>query len=96
MSVLASSSAAATFLLATYAKAALVFCLAWIVVASLRRRSAAARYQVWAVATVAALTLPLVALVLPTWQSKALGLAMGGFHGRSYPLPSHQPVQRPS
>lgn len=85
MSVPRGSDAVATFLLATYAKAALVFCLAWIVAGGLRKRSAAARHEVWLVSILVALALPLVALVLPSWQSKALGLAMGGLHGRPIP-----------
>lgn len=79
------SDLTAAFLLGIYVKAALVFCLAAFVVMCLRKRSAALRHKVWALAILAALTLPVVALVLPSWQSKALSLAIGGFPGRALP-----------
>ena len=78
MNLPASSSAAALFLLAAYVKATLVFGAAWAVAGCLRKRSAAARHQVWAVATLAALALPLLTAVLPSWHSAAFASAVGG------------------
>lgn len=85
MSLPVGSDATAAFLLGIYVKSTLIFCVAAFVATCLRKRSAALRHQVWALAILAALVLPLVALVLPSWQSKALSLAIGGFQGRALP-----------
>ena len=58
-----------TSLLLTWtAKATVLLGLAWILSFALRRRSAALRHRVWAIAVVGSLALPLVALVIPAWH----------------------------
>ncbi len=65
-----------SFLLACCVKATVLLVCAWGIVAAFRQRSSAAhRHHVWAVAVVAVLGLPLLAMLLPSWQSSALGNA---------------------
>jgi TonB family protein len=70
------SEAAGTFVLANFAKVTLVLSIGWLVCATLRRRSAALRHQVCVAAIVAALAVPMLASLLPSWHSSTLGLAV--------------------
>ncbi|MEM7049518.1 MAG: HEAT repeat domain-containing protein [Acidobacteriota bacterium] len=53
-------------------KATLLLLLAWVLSLALRRASAAARHRLWTTALVAVLTLPLLSLVLPSWELPVL------------------------
>ena len=58
-----------TSLLLTWtAKATVLLGLAFIAALLLRRRSAALRHRIWALAIVGSLALPVVALVIPSWH----------------------------
>ncbi len=59
---------AAALLLSLALKGALVLSLAFVVVALMRRASAAARHAVWTAALAAALVLPVLAVAVPGWQ----------------------------
>jgi TonB family protein len=75
-STLANYELALTFFLACCAKATILLSCAWIIAIALGRRfSAAQRHHVWAAAILASLALPLFALLLPAWNSTALGNA---------------------
>ena len=63
------------FLAVCSAKATILFGLAWIAAAMLRKQSAAARHCVWAVGILMALALPVCAVLLPAWRSNALSRA---------------------
>ena len=56
------------FLLALALKGSLVFALAFVVTALLKRSSAAVRHAVWTLALGAALALPLLSATVPGWQ----------------------------
>lgn len=64
--------AGVAFLLALALKGSLVFSLAFVVTALLRRSSAAVRHAVWTLALGAALALPLLSVVVPGWQVAVL------------------------
>jgi TonB family protein len=63
------------FALVCIAKVTVVWAVAAIVAAPLKRASAASRHFVWAAAVLASLALPLLALVLPAWRSTAVARA---------------------
>jgi TonB family protein len=50
-------------------KASVLFAAAWIACLTLRRASAAARHMVWVAALLAAIALPVVVALAPTWQA---------------------------
>ena len=65
-----------SFFVVCCVKATVVLACAWGIVAVVRQRaSAAQRHHIWAVAIVALLGLPLFAMLLPSWQSAAIGNA---------------------
>ncbi len=64
----ADAAAWLALLLHVSAKAALVLLAACLVCLALRRASAALRHLVWTLAIVCVLCLPLLSMVLPTWQ----------------------------
>ena len=74
-SILANYEHGLAFLLACCAKATVVIATAWVIVVALRRRSSAIRHHIWAASILAALGLPLFALLLPVWRSAALSSA---------------------
>ena len=57
-----------TFLAACTVRATLIFILAWVAAHWARRRSAAWKHQIWAVAMLCAVLLPLVAGFVPGWR----------------------------
>lgn len=65
---------ALTVFLEVTAKSTLLLVIAWMATAALRRRSAALRHQVWAVAICASLLLPLLATFLPRWRAIAIAV----------------------
>ena len=56
-------------------KSAVVLAVAACIVAALRRRSAALRHAVWTAGLLAALTVPICSLLLPTWNTEFAGQA---------------------
>lgn len=58
----------AAFLLVWTAKATVLLGLAWVISFALRRRSAALRHRVWAIAIISSLALPVISLVIPAWH----------------------------
>jgi TonB family protein len=77
MSPLGNSQLSLTFLIACSAKTTILITFAWITASATRRRSAAFRHLVWSVGILGSLTLPLLTLLLPTWDSVTLGNAAG-------------------
>ena len=73
MSLLTSLEPALGFLISCCAKGALLLVVGWIIAIALRRRSSAVRHHVWASALLAALALPVFALLLPAWRWAMLG-----------------------
>ena len=69
------SNALLVFCLACAAKMTIVWTIAAVASASLRRASAASRHFVWGVAVVASFALPLLTLTLPAWRSTAIARA---------------------
>ncbi len=67
----------AVFLLACFAKVTVIFSGAWAGTTLLRKRQAALRHGIWATAIVAALSIPVLSLVVPDWPSKSLERAVG-------------------
>jgi TonB family protein len=63
------------FSVACVAKVTVVWGVAAIVVACLRRAPAASRHFVWAAAVLASIALPLLTLVLPAWRSATVARA---------------------
>ena len=63
------------FLLVCVAKVTVVWAIAAIAAACLRRASAASRHFVWAAEVVASIALPLLTSVLPAWRSTAVARA---------------------
>ncbi len=57
------------FLVACTIKATVIFILAPIGASLARRRSAALRHQIWAVAMLCAVALPLLAALIPGWNA---------------------------
>ena len=53
-------------------KGLVILALAWAIVGSMRRASAAARHTVWMLAVLAALLLPGLSVALPQWQVKII------------------------
>jgi TonB family protein len=74
-STLGNYEQALAFLLACCAKATILLGIAWVIAGALRRSSSAVRHQIWAVAILTSLGLPLFALLLPAWRSAALSSA---------------------
>jgi TonB family protein len=63
------------FLMACSLKATILFGVAWIAAFLARTQAAALRHVIWAVAILAALALPVLQQVIPTWHSSVLGSA---------------------
>ena len=63
---------AAAVLVEIAVKTSLVLGLAWLATAVMARRSAAARHVVWTLALTAALSMPVLVLIGPTWRVAAL------------------------
>ena len=66
------SSEGLAFLLACTLKASVVLFVAWLVAGLAVRSSAAFRHLVWALAALSSLAIPLLALLLPVWNSFVL------------------------
>ncbi len=67
------------FAIACVAKVTVVWAVAAIVAACLRRASAASRHFVWAAAVLASLALPLLTSMLPAWRSTTVARAAAIF-----------------
>ena len=79
MHVFAGADGVVTFLIACTVKITLIFSVALLAVAVLRRNSSAMRHHVWAAAIIATLFLPICAKLLPAWHSTALSSAAAAF-----------------
>jgi len=66
------SHTALSLLIACSVKVTILLALAWVATSALRRRSAALRHQLWAIAILGALALPLLTAFLPAWHSTTL------------------------
>jgi TonB family protein len=69
------ANAALTFFIACTVKVTVVWAIAAIAAACLRRASAASRHFVWAAAVFASLAMPLLSELLPVWRSTAVARA---------------------
>jgi TonB family protein len=72
MNVTAISTAALAFLLVWTAKATVLLAVAGAAAFVLNRRSAALRHQIWTIAIIGSLALPLLAISLPEWHPDSL------------------------
>jgi TonB family protein len=68
MNLATNNDAAVAFMVAWTVKATVLLGLAWIATLAVRRRSAALRHRIWAIAIVASLLLPIVSTALPAWH----------------------------
>jgi TonB family protein len=75
MNISLTESSSLAFVIACIVKVTIVWAVAAVVVASLRRASAASRHVVWAAAVVASVVLPILTPMLPVWHSTTMARA---------------------
>jgi TonB family protein len=86
---------ALSVLLACSAKVTILLALAWVATYALRKRSAALRHQLWAIAVLGSLALPLLTIFLPAWHSTTLAAAAQHWQSSAFTterLPSTSPA----
>jgi len=91
MNPLASPQITLAFLIDCSVKASALLAFAWIITAN-RQRSAAFRHLVWSTGILGSLALPLLTLVLPSWQPVTIGTASAPWSA-AYTLPKDSLTQ---
>lgn len=77
-------------------KATLLFSLAWLATASMRRAPAAARHLIWTLALIGAIGLPLASWLVPAWPLRWVPALTSGGANTKAPADLHLVVNEPS